>query len=39
MMRGTRTTAVHEQEPASVQRFHQEAGRRPEEEDLPFVSK
>jgi acetolactate synthase-1/2/3 large subunit len=39
MMRGSRTTAVHEREPEPVHRFHLEAGRRPEEEELPFVSK
>jgi acetolactate synthase-1/3 small subunit len=36
--RGARTTAVHEQEPAAVARFHQESGRLPEG-DLPYVSK
>jgi acetolactate synthase I/III small subunit len=39
MVRGNRTTAVHDREPESVQRFHQQAGRRPEEDELPFVSK
>jgi acetolactate synthase-1/3 small subunit len=38
MVRGARTTAVHEQEPEAVARFHQESGRRPER-DLPYVSK
>jgi acetolactate synthase-1/3 small subunit len=33
-----RTTAVHEQEPEAVDRFHRESGRRPEG-DLPYVSK
>jgi acetolactate synthase-1/3 small subunit len=39
MVRGNRTTAVHEKEPESAQRFHLESGRRPEEEDLQYVSK
>jgi len=38
MARGARTTAVHEQEPADLARFHHESGRRPEG-DLPYVSK
>ena len=37
MLRGERTTAVHEIEPAEAQRFHAESGRRPEGE-LPFAS-
>ena len=37
MVRGSKTTAVHEQEPAELQRFHRDSGRRPEGE-LPFVS-
>jgi acetolactate synthase-1/3 small subunit len=39
MVRGSRSTAVHERESESAHRFHTEGGRRPEEEDLPFVSK
>ena len=39
MVRGSRSTAVHEREPEDAHRFHTEAGRRPEEDDLPFVSK
>lgn len=38
MVRGARTTAVHEQETPEMERFHQEAGRLPEG-DLPYVSK
>lgn len=37
MVRGSKTTAVHEQESGELQRFHSESGRRPEGE-LPFVS-
>ena len=37
MLRGERTTAVHEPEPVELQRFHRESGRRPEGE-LPYVS-
>jgi acetolactate synthase-1/3 small subunit len=37
MVRGSKTTAVHETESAELQRFHSESGRRPEGE-LPFVS-
>ena len=37
MLRGEETTALHEPEPADVQRFHQESGRRPEGA-LPYVS-
>ena len=37
MMRGPQTTAVHQQEPEAVVRFHTESGRRPEG-DLPYVS-
>lgn len=39
MVRGNRTTAVHERESEPAQRFHSESGRRPEEDDLQFVSK
>ncbi|MBM3140117.1 MAG: acetolactate synthase small subunit [Chloroflexi bacterium] len=39
MVRGSRSTAVHEHESEQAQRFHLESGRRPEEEELPFVSK
>lgn len=38
MARGEQTSAVHEDEPDEVQRFHTESGRRPEGE-LPYVSK
>ena len=37
MVRGAKTTAVHEHESAELQRFHHESGRLPEGE-LPFVS-
>jgi len=37
MLRGERTTAVHETEPEEIHRFHAGAGRRPEGE-LPYVS-
>ena len=37
MLRGERTTAVHEPERVELQRFHHESGRRPEGE-LPYVS-
>ena len=37
MLRGTQTTAMHEVEPADVQRFHTESGRLPAG-DLPYVS-
>ncbi|RLT36076.1 MAG: acetolactate synthase small subunit [Chloroflexi bacterium] len=37
MLRGPETTAVHEEEPEAVQRFHTESGRLPEGE-LPYVS-
>jgi acetolactate synthase-1/3 small subunit len=39
MVRGTRATAVHEKESETAQRFHSEGGRRPDETELPFVSK
>jgi acetolactate synthase-1/3 small subunit len=39
MVRGTRATAVHEKESETAQRFHAEGGRRPDETELPFVSK
>jgi acetolactate synthase-1/3 small subunit len=39
MMRGAKSVAVHEPESERAQRFHSEAGRRPDEEELPFVSK
>lgn len=38
MARGEQTSAVHEDEPDEVQRFHTESGRRPEGQ-LPYVSK
>jgi acetolactate synthase-1/3 small subunit len=38
MTRGEQTSAVHEEEPDELQRFHTESGRRPEGE-LPFTSK
>jgi acetolactate synthase-1/3 small subunit len=38
MVRGARTTAVHETESGELQRFHHDSGRRPEG-DLPYVSK
>ncbi|MEE8421672.1 MAG: acetolactate synthase small subunit [Dehalococcoidia bacterium] len=38
MARGEQTSAVHEEEPDELQRFHTESGRRPEGE-LPFTSK
>ena len=37
MLRGERTTAIHEPESEELQRFHHESGRRPEGE-LPYVS-
>lgn len=37
MVRGSKTTAVHEAESGELQRFHSESGRLPEG-DLPFVS-
>ena len=37
MLRGERTTAIHEPESEELQRFHHESGRRPEG-DLPYVS-
>ncbi len=37
MLRGERTTAIHEPESEELQRFHRESGRRPEG-DLPYVS-
>ena len=37
MLRGERTTAIHEPESEELQRFHRESGRRPEGE-LPYVS-
>ena len=37
MLRGERTTAIHDPEPEELQRFHHESGRRPEG-DLPYVS-
>lgn len=37
MVRGSKTTAVHETESGELQRFHSESGRLPEG-DLPFVS-
>jgi acetolactate synthase I/III small subunit len=37
MIRGAQTTAVHEDVPTDLQRFHHDSGRRPEG-DLPFVS-
>jgi acetolactate synthase I/III small subunit len=39
MVRGNRTTAVHEQEPATARDFRMESGRRPEEDELQFTSK
>jgi len=39
MVRGAKSSAVHEREPARAQRFRSESGRRPDEEELPFVSK
>jgi len=39
MTRGAKATAVHEREAAPVERFHQQSGRRPEEDVLPYVSK
>ncbi len=39
MVRGAKSSAVHERESTRAQRFHSEAGRRPDEEELPFVSK
>ncbi len=39
MVRGAKSSAVHERESERAQRFHSEAGRRPDEEELPFVSK
>lgn len=38
MLRGEQVTTVHEAEPAEMQRFHTESGRRPEGQ-LPYVSK
>ena len=38
MVRGDRTTAVHERESEAAQRFHSESGRRPPEDVLPYVS-
>jgi acetolactate synthase-1/3 small subunit len=38
MVRGTKTTTVHEREPESVARIHSRAGRRLEGVDLPFSS-
>jgi acetolactate synthase-1/3 small subunit len=37
MLRGERTTAMHDPESKELQRFHYESGRRPEG-DLPYVS-
>ncbi len=37
MLRGTGTTAVHEDEPEAIERFHMESGRLPEG-NLPYVS-
>lgn len=39
MVRGAKSSAVHERESARAQRFRSEAGRRPDEEELPFVNK
>lgn len=39
MTRGARATAVYEREAAPAERFHEQAGRRPQEDALPYVSK
>jgi acetolactate synthase I/III small subunit len=38
MVRGTKTTTVHEREPEKIARMHQTQGRRPEGVELPFSS-
>ena len=38
MVRGTKTTTVHEAEPESIARMHRTQGRRPEGRELPFSS-
>jgi hypothetical protein len=38
MVRGTKTTTVHEREPEAIARIHERAGRRVEGRELPFSS-
>jgi acetolactate synthase-1/3 small subunit len=38
MVRGTKTTTVHEREPERIARYHATVGRRPEGIELPFTS-
>lgn len=38
MVRGAKTTTVHEQEPEKIARYHATQGRRPENVELPFSS-
>ena len=38
MVRGAKTTTVHEQEPEKIGKFHANQGRRPENVELPFSS-
>jgi acetolactate synthase-1/3 small subunit len=38
MVRGTKTTTVHEREPENIARVHSTQGRRPEGVELPFSS-
>jgi acetolactate synthase-1/3 small subunit len=38
MVRGAKTTTVHEREPERIARYHATVGRRPEGIDLPFTS-
>jgi acetolactate synthase-1/3 small subunit len=38
MVRGTKTTTVHEPEPERIAKYHATVGRRPEGIDLPFTS-
>ena len=38
MVRGTKTTTVHEREPEKIARIHEKAGRRVDTIDLPFSS-